>query len=256
MTGTLAITMAGKGSRFARGGYARPKYEIEALGRPLFDWSMLGMNAFLKSGWECSFAVPAGREAEAFVARRAIALGIEVRSIVVMDDITDGQATTALHLAEAAPRNRPFAVFNIDTFVNPAALSFPLPGEAAGWMLCFPAPGEGWSFARLDDEGRVVEVREKMRISDHATVGLYWFDSATRYIDAYHSYYAVPGRETAGERYVAPLYNQLISEGAPVTLARLALQDVGMLGTPAQLADFVAHPPPAALPYAGPAAAH
>ena len=71
----------------------------------------------------------------------------------------------------------------------------------AGWIPCFPAPGDGWSFARLDDAGRVVELREKVRISDHATVGLYWFASAAQYCEIYRDYYAVAGREEKGERF-------------------------------------------------------
>jgi len=101
-----------------------------------------------------------------------------------------------------------------------------------------------------DRHGRkVVELREKKRISDHATVGLYWFDSAKRYINAYQAYYSVAGREEKGERYVAPLYNQLIDEGKTVHIDVLKLADVGMLGTPDQVEDFIASPPASARAY-------
>jgi hypothetical protein len=245
--GTMAITMAGRGSRFAKAGYDRPKYEIEALGRPLFDWSMLSVEAFRAAGWRFSFAVPADRDAAPFVQRRAAARGIDMGDLLELDAVTDGQATTARLLAEQAPPDRPFAVYNIDTFVAPGAMTPPAPGTGlAGWIPCFPAPGEGWSFARLGADGAVVELREKQRISDHATVGLYWFDSAARYLAAYDAYYAVAGREEKGERYVAPLYNQMIADGERVEISEIALADVGMLGTPEQLAAFIASPPPAA----------
>lgn len=246
--GTMAITMAGRGSRFVKAGYDRPKYEIEALGRPLFDWSMQSVEAFRAAGWRFSFAVPADRDAAPFVHRRANALGIAVGDLLELGAVTDGQATTARLLAERAPPDRPFAVYNIDTFVAPGAMVPPDPATGlAGWIPCFPAPGEGWSFARLGDDGAVVELREKQRISDHATVGLYWFDSAARYLAAYDAYYAVAGREEKGERYIAPLYNQLIADGARVEIAHVGLGDVGMLGTPEQVAAFVADPPSAAI---------
>jgi hypothetical protein len=75
---------------------------------------------------------------------------------------------------------------------------------------------------------------------------LYWFDSAQRYVTTYRTYYSVGGREEKGERYVAPLYNQLIADGVEVRIAELELEDVGMLGTPEQVASFIAAPPPAA----------
>jgi hypothetical protein len=238
--------MAGMGSRFSKAGYTRPKYEIEALGHPLFDWSMFSLDAFRESGWTFQFAARSGLDAEAFIMGRAEALGLACSDVLILDDVTDGQATTALMLARSAPADAPFAIYNIDTFVAPGKMRPPAPGTCAGWIPCFPAPGDGWSFARTDTDGRVLEVREKARISDHATVGLYWFDSARQYIETYETYYGVEGREEKGERYVAPLYNQLISDGLEVRIAELALEDVGMLGTPEQVASFIAKPPPAA----------
>lgn len=246
MTGTVAITMAGLGSRFAKAGYDRPKYEIDALGLPLFDWSMLSVEAFRRAGWRFCFAVRDGLGAPDYITARAEVLGLGSPQVLSLDGVTDGQATTALMLAETAPQDAPFAIYNIDTFVAPGAMTPPDPADCAGWVPCFPAPGEGWSFARTDAAGDVVELREKQRISDHATVGLYWFDSAARYIDAYRRYYSVEGREEKGERYVAPLYNQLIDDGARVRIAELRLEDVGMLGTPEQVADFTARPSDAA----------
>lgn len=247
MTGTVAITMAGLGSRFTKAGYDLPKYEITALDRPLFDWSMQSLDAFRNAGWQFCFAARAGLDAPAFIRARAAVLGLEVSDILTLDAVTDGQATTALMLAENAPQDAPFAIYNIDTFVEPGAMQPPPSKQCAGWIPCFPAPGEGWSFARTDENGDVVELREKQRISDHATVGLYWFDSARRYIEAYKAYFAVAGREEKGERYIAPLYNQLIAEGACVQITELDLSQVGMLGTPEQVAAFVADPPDCAI---------
>lgn len=251
MTGTVAITMAGLGSRFAKAGFTRPKYEVEALGIPLFDWSMLSLDAFREAGWRFHFAVRSGLGAPDYIRRRANVLGLGEVVVLPIDEVTDGQATTALLLADSAPKDAPFAIYNIDTFVAPGAMVPPAAQNCAGWVPCFPAPGDGWSFARTDPQGKVVEVREKQRISDHATVGLYWFDSCERYVEAYHAYYGVAGREEKGERYVAPLYNHLIADAAPVRIEQLALKDVGMLGTPEQVAAFIADPPAAALEHIG-----
>lgn len=247
MTGTVAITMAGLGSRFASAGYARPKYEIEALGIPLFDWSMLSLDAFRQAQWHFCFAVRSGLNAPEFVEKRAAVLGLSVANILSIDDVTDGQATTAHLLAQTAPRDKPFAIYNIDTFVAPGAMIPPQPDACAGWIPCFPAPGDGWSFARTNEQGQVVELREKKRISNNATVGLYWFDTAERYSKAYRDYYSVAGRQEKGERYVAPVYNDLIAKGQRVCISRLKLEDVGMLGTPEQVASFIQKPPPAAI---------
>ncbi|MCK7616080.1 glycosyltransferase family 2 protein [Roseibium sediminicola] len=246
MSGVVAITMAGLGSRFTKAGYDRPKYEIEALGRPLFDWSMVSLEAYRQAGWSFRFAVRSGLGAPDYLTARCKVLGIEVDGIVELDHLTDGQATTALELIASADAQRPVAVFNIDTYVAPGAMVPPDPATCAGHVPCFPGPGNGWSFARTDADGRVVELREKERISDHATVGLYWFDSVARYRQVYDTYFRTAGEEK-GERYIAPMYNQIIADGDRVSISQLALEDVGMLGTPEQLDSFVASPPPSAL---------
>jgi len=243
MSGTLAITMAGMGSRFAKAGYRVPKYEIEVLGRPLFDWSMLSLEAYREAGWRFAFAIREETNAAPYIAQRCAVLGIDLGPVVSLDHLTDGQATTAKYLADVAAPEAPFAVYNIDTFVAPGAMRPPAPGACAGWIPCFPAPGDGWSFARLDASGQVVELREKQRISDHATVGLYGFETAAEFLRIYEAWFARPDAEEKGERYIAPMYNLLIEEGARVVIEDLALGDVGMLGTPDQVEAFRDHPP-------------
>ena len=239
--------MAGLGSRFTKAGYPRPKYEIEVLGRPLFDWSMLALEAFREAGWRFTFATRREEDARPFLAARCAALSIAMGEVIELDGVTDGQATTALLLAQRSAPDAPFAVFNIDTFVAPQAMApAQIPPGSAGWVPCFPGPGDGWSFCRTDAEGRVAELREKVRISPHATVGLYWFASAAEYIALYQRFFSDGRGAEKGERYVAPMYNQLITEGALVTMGTLALEDVGMLGTPEQVEGFRAAPPPAA----------
>lgn len=242
-SGTVAITMAGMGSRFTQAGYTQPKYEIEVLGRPLFDWSMSALSAFAASGWRFNFATRKETSALPFLASRCDALGIAMGEVIELDGLTDGQATTALLLAERADADAPFLVFNIDTYVRPDAMHpHQVPGGAAGWVPCFPGPGDGWSFARIDQHGRALELREKKRISPHATVGLYWFDSAASYISLYRDFFGSGGEEM-GERYIAPMYNHLIGAGELVHVTLLDFDDVGMLGTPEQVASFVAAPP-------------
>ena len=58
-----------------------------------------------------------------------------------------------------------------------------------GHIPCFHAEGDHWSFAKLDNAGKVIEVREKVRISDNCTFRAYYFSSAKLYEDLYQEYY-------------------------------------------------------------------
>ena len=240
----VVITMAGAGSRFAQAGYTVPKYEIEVHGRSLFAWSMESLRSFIDSGSPFHFVARKSSGIRRFIETQCHDLDIRDYRLVEIDFMTDGQATTAMLAASGwGDANRPLAIYNIDTYVNPAAL--PVSAiRGNGWIPCFPGEGDKWSFAAADEQGRVTQVREKRRISPHATVGLYWFDSFATYAKAYDTWYANPQHIEAKERYVAPLYNQLIEEGRNVYLHEIAARDVYPLGTPEDVDLFASNPVP------------
>ena len=240
----VVITMAGFGRRFLEAGYDVPKYRIMAHGRSLFAWSMASLGDFIAHGAAFTFVVRAADEAEAFIREEAKALGIGAVSVVALDAPTDGQATSAMRAAPALSNTAaPMLIYNIDTFVHPAALpASAVRGE--GWIPCFPAEGEAWSFAAADASGRVSEVREKQRISPHATVGLYYFGSFDLYAETYRRHYADRSNYEKGEAYVAPLYNGLIAGGAEVYIHEVPLEAVIPLGVPAEVERFLARSPP------------
>lgn len=238
MKPAVVITMGGVGRRFREAGYDVPKYRILARGASLFDWSIRSLQTFIDEGSPFVFVVQSADEAKAFIAERARALGLGDFEIVEIDHLTDGQATTVLCAAPALPNaGSPVAVFNIDTHVAPHAMAASAV-RGDGWVPCFIAPGDKWSFARADAGGRILEMREKVRISENATLGLYYFSSFDLYAHAYRRLYSEGAAPEAGEKYVAPMYNVLIGEGLQVFMHPVAAADVIALGTPEDLSLF------------------
>ena len=236
--------MAGFGRRFLDAGYKVPKYRIVAHGRSLFCWSMLSLRDFIAAGWDFTFVVRAADQAGDFIRAEAEVLGMANAAVVELDAPTNGQATTALLAGSAlSDAAAPMLIYNIDTFVHPRAL----PAAAVrgdGWIPCFSARGDAWSFAAADAGGRVSEVREKRRISPHATIGLYYFASFDRYAGLYARHYADQGGLEMGEAYVAPMYNTLIDEGGAVYIHDVPVADVIPLGVPEDVKRFEAGRPP------------
>ncbi len=237
----VIITMAGFGRRFLEAGYSGPKYRLVAHGRTLFAWSIVSLRSFIEEGARFTFVVRAADESEAFIRKEAGALGIASAAVLEIDAPTDGQATTALLAGDSlADPTAPIAIYNIDTFVHPGSL----PASAvrgAGWIPCFPGKGDAWSFVDADASGRARNVREKQRISPHATIGLYYFSSFVLYKDVYRRHVELDAKE----RYIAPMYNTLIADGADVFIHSLPYEAVIPLGVPADLERFTARTPPA-----------
>lgn len=239
----IVITMAGRGARFREAGYNEPKYEIMAHGHSLFDWSMRSLEHFLP-GSRVVFVCLKENDSRGYVLARCAQLGIADAHVLELDNVTDGQATSAYLSRFLWRPDAPLLVYNIDTYVAPQALR---PGHirpgADGWVPCFQAPGHHWSFVKPGEDGWAVDLAEKQRISDHASVGLYWFASGNAYADAYERFFADPASLVRGERYIAPLYKQLLRDGGKVCLSDLPMDAVHVLGTPAELASFLALPP-------------
>lgn len=235
----VVITMAGLGSRFRAAGYTVPKYRVEVRGRTLFAWSLLSLREFLSVGCEVVFVVLAADAASDFIREQSDELGVAGHRVVALEGLTDGQATSALLALDGEHNDRPLIIYNIDTYVVPPAFR-PQDLRGDGWIPCFPGEGDAWSFVRSDDDGRVLEVREKQRISPHATLGLYGFGSVGTYRTVYEEFYADPANVERGERYVAPMYNHLIRAGAQLWMSSVEPAAVHPLGTPAEVAAFAA----------------
>ncbi len=244
MNNTIVITMAGRGSRFYQAGYTVPKYQIEAHGHSLFYWSMLSLRHFINADSRLVFVCLKENHSGDYVHNQCAALGIADVEIFELDALTDGQATSA-YLSRGLWRDDgPLIIYNIDTYVEPDALQpDAIRAGADGWVPCFQVPGTHWSFVKLGDDGWATEVVEKRRISDYASIGLYWFARGADYVAAYERYFADAANLVGGERYVAPLYQQLLHDGKKIAIADLDPARVHVLGTPAELADFLAAAP-------------
>lgn len=230
--------MAGRGQRFRDAGYETPKFAIEVRGRSLFRWALASLGSWAVADAQFIFLAREEDAASAFIAEECAAEGIGAFDTVSLKGTTDGQATTALLAAGAAREpSAPFLVYNIDTHVRPGAMTANA-ARGDGWVPCFPAEGDAWSFARAGEDGRIAELREKERISPHATVGLYWFRSLELYSRVYKRHYERGDGGEAGERYVAPMYNTLLAMGGEVFIEHLEPDDVVPLGTPGEVERF------------------
>lgn len=241
MSVNIVITMAGRGSRFYEAGFTVPKYEIMAHGKSLFEWSMLSLRQFLTQDARVIFVCLAENNSSAYVREQSKALGLRDVHVVEVDEITDGQATSAYVSRALWHHDQPLLVYNIDTYVNPDALQpDDIRNGSDGWVPCFQVPGNHWSFVQLGEDNWAVDLAEKERISEFASIGLYWFARARDYEEAYEEFFADEKNLVRGERYIAPLYRHLIATGHKISISDLALGDVHVLGTPVELERFLA----------------
>lgn len=238
----IVITMAGLGTRFKKAGYKEPKYQIMAKGKSLFAWSMESLKGYYAPDNEYFFIVRAEDNASDFITNECEKAGVCSKSkahVIELDHMTDGQATTAMLARDYWNKDDELMIYNIDTYVEAFEMkSEDISGD--GFIPCFKAEGDHWSFVKLDESENATEVREKVRISDNCTLGAYYFKTCGLYEQMYKEYYEGGALLDAGERYVAPLYNYMISQNMSVRICDINPSKVHVLGTPEELNVFLA----------------
>jgi len=237
---TIVIPMAGRGRRFLDAGYREPKMLIAAHGKSLLQWSVDSLPLALAT--RIVFICLAEHE-------REFALSAKIRSwyggatrleFLFLPDVTGGQAETVLAAREFIAADQPLLIFNIDTAFHSSTLAQALQDTTNDGVLgAFASTEPRYSFAAVDERGRVTRVTEKEPISSHALTGLYHYRRAGDFLAVAD---AAVGRNerVKGEFYVAPLYNALIAQGRRFLLD--ACRAHYILGTPAELAIFLALP--------------
>jgi len=237
----IVVPMAGRGSRFAVAGYTDPKPLIPVHGVPMIQLVIEN----LRPPVEHRFVFICQREhVEAYELDRLLPTWAPESLIVPIDGITEGAACTVLTAREHIDSADPLIIANSDQYVDhPMADYVAALGDLDGLIMTMSADDPKWSFVEKDADGLVTRVVEKEVISDEATVGIYTFARGHDFVRGADAMVAADERVN-GEFYVAPVYGQLIAEGARVGTVSVGAVGAGMygLGTPPDLDAFLALP--------------
>ena len=224
------IPMAGLSSRFFKAGYTKPKYQLDLNGESVFAWSVKSFAQYFKSD-KFIFIYRDVYETKDFLEAEIKNLGITDYELVCLPEETLGQADTVYQGIKHIKEDKEIYIFNIDSriidFVKPNWVN-----ECDGYLEVFKGEGDHWSFAMPDGSSKkVIRTTEKERISDLCSDGLYYFKNKSvfekLFLDAKHS-----GNTTKNEYYIAPLYNDLITQGKVVYYDLIPNDKILFCGTP------------------------
>jgi dTDP-glucose pyrophosphorylase len=233
----IVIAMAGEGSRFRKIGIGIPKHEIIVREKSLFEWSMLSLSDFFDE--EFIFITRKGFYNKEFIDKKCTKLGIYEYEILEIDYLTDGQARTVMCADQLISNEDDILIYNIDTYVKEGSiLKSDILDDFFGFIPIFNAHGDKWSFVKLDNEGNVIDVAEKKRISNWGSVGMYYFKSWSMYKEIFNDFEQEIKNEFT-ETYIAPMYKKLIIQGSRIGVRKIDEANVHVLGTPEDVDIFV-----------------
>jgi dTDP-glucose pyrophosphorylase len=235
----IVIPMAGEGSRFKKAGYSKPKPFIDVMGKPMIKWVMenlqvagahyilIGRKEHIDTEWETVEAL-----------KKEFAV-----TIVTVDQLTEGTACTVLFARKYINNNVPLLIANSDQWVEFSLTDMLKDAHQNNWdgsILTFTdrEMNPKWSFAKVNEKREVSHVREKVAISDKATVGIYYFSKGSYFIDAAIDM-IVHNERVNNEFYTCPVYNWAIKNNLSIGIYDIPVSGMHGLGTPEDLEFFL-----------------
>jgi dTDP-glucose pyrophosphorylase len=160
-------------------------------------------------------------------------------NIVQVDGLTEGACCTTLLAKEFINNDEPLIISNSDQFVewNSNKVIDSFHNYDAG-ILTFPSTNPKCSYAKLDRDGYVIEVAEKNPISEHATVGIYYWKKGSDYVK-YAEQMVEKNIRVNNEFYVCPVFNEAIKDGKKIIINEIKKDDIWLIGTPEELNYFL-----------------
>ena len=235
----IVIPMAGSGSRFVKGGYEKPKPFIDVDGKPMIVRVL--ENLFFPDAQYVLIARQEHLDREKELVKQ-IEKDFNVIFIPI-DRLTEGTACTVLYAREIINNNQPLLIANSDQIVDMNIADFiddckerSLDGSILTFIDEHKDPK--WSFAKIDNDNLVTQVKEKSVISKYATVGIYLYSRGQDFVNAAVDM-IIENERVNGEFYTCPTYNYAIKDSAKIGIYNIEFTKMHGIGTPNDLNAFL-----------------
>ena len=235
MAVSYIICAAGAGSRFRKVLGNIPKALITIDEVPLLDWSLQSLSIY--SDDEIIFITQKEHHVKSklfdFFSKK---YRFNTIKWLEVDSLTRGQLESAYLVKDLVSKGNSIAIFNCDTYFQSKSLYNLMQNPTVdGIVPCAEVDGDSWSFCKVNDKDENIDIKEKERISNWCSVGLYYFKDSEIFFSLAKESLDEPS-VTGNEYYIAPLYEQYIKQGLKIKLDRVTL--FKPMGTPEQMHEF------------------
>lgn len=231
----IIIPIAGRGSRFKELGYKLPKPLIEIKGKPMVKWAADCMD-FINFE-DLIFICLEDHIKNHQLDQKLKELFSDKITIISTEKVPDGAACSVLLAKDLIDNDEELIICNADQFFesNIEQKIKDRPKEITGIIPYFKATHPKWSYLKINNEGFVTETAEKIPISTHATVGLYYFSKGKDFVWAAAEMIKKDMRRF-NEFFICPVYNELIKRGDKILA--VPVEKMWGLGTPEDIEYF------------------
>ena len=227
----ILIPIGGIGQRFKSEGYSSPKPLIKIMGTPMIQKVIESVNVDNNDTFHIIFSP----ELNSWNFRESILKEFPKLNFrfVELEKQTRGAAETiflGLKDLESGFLDESFLILDCDTFYGDDVVGIfkELTGQNAIFYFDDLDDKPIFSYIKFDEEGKIFEIKEKIKISNHANTGAYGFRSGRILRD-----YCKSILDLDGELYVSRVYEKMIGDGEVILAKKIT--DFDCVGTPLQL---------------------
>jgi dTDP-glucose pyrophosphorylase len=233
--------MAGRGERFASGGFETPKPLIEIREKPMISWCLSSLGLESEETEFIFITRKYTRELYNTQLSDLLARLVENQKQIQIDYITEGPACTSLLAKQHINNETPLVICNCDQIMKwsgqyflHSALSSPYDGVVVTYDENTPKN----SYAKLSANGDVTQIAEKQVISNVSLNGIHFWKQGRLFVESAEAMIASNERYN-NEFYVGPTYNHLIKSGKRVGIFHIPKQCHIPVGVPKDLDIFL-----------------
>lgn len=220
--------MAGQGKRFIEAGYLTPKPLLK-LGDDLVIKHIIDI---MRTPYAQFIFIVRQDHCNEFQLDKKL-LEIEPNAkIVKINEVTQGAVCTVLLAKDFINNDTPMIVKDCDQIINWVPenfFDFVERNKADGAIINIHTDRPNYSFSRVNSKGQIIETAEKSVISNHGSVGIYYFGKGSDFVK-YAERMIAKNMRVNNEFYTAPVYNQFIQDFK--TILHYPIAEMFQLGTP------------------------
>jgi dTDP-glucose pyrophosphorylase len=234
----ILIPMAGEGKRFKDGNILTPKPLISIFDKPM------AIHAIESLGVNGSLIVVVQNNAVGHEIEQVIKQHFPETKVCYSEGLTEGPACSALLAKDHICNDQPLIITNCDqilTWDGQAFNSFLQCVNYDGLIVTYTTQKPINSYAKLNRQGLVVEIKEKEVISDISLNGIHYWKKGADFICSAETMIANEDRCINGEYYIGPTYNYLIKEGKKIGIYHIPSCQHHAVGVPEDLQRFLKH---------------
>jgi NDP-sugar pyrophosphorylase family protein len=231
----IVIPMAGRGERFRKDGYSKPKPLINFRGKSMIEYAVesLGING--------NFIFIVYKYSEE-------SLNIELENIlkkysdkiISIDYITDGPASSALLAEEYINNNQQLIITNCDQIMSWDSKKFTdfiNSSHLDGLVVTYDSETPKNSYVRMNN-GLAEKFAEKQVISNLSLNGIHYWKMGSYFIESCNKMIQKNIR-CNNEFYISLSYNEMVNDGLKVGAYHIDSNSHHAVGTPEDLEIYI-----------------